>query len=64
MSVHQHRIDKDIFLAEMAKRGWAIDSNGWTVPMGRRIHDRETDWLAAILMAIECKCPHEDKPNV
>jgi hypothetical protein len=57
MSAHVHRINKDKFLAEMEKRGWKLDPLGWVVPGGRRIHQRESDWLASILLAIECECP-------
>jgi len=60
---HRHRIDKERFLAEMALRGWQLDPNGWLVPEGRRQADRESDWLASILLAIECKCPHEQENN-
>jgi hypothetical protein len=45
------------FIAEMAKRGWQLDPNGWIIPEGRRIHQRESDWLASILLSIECECP-------
>jgi hypothetical protein len=58
MSAHVHRINKDKFVAEMAKRGWTLDPNGWIVPEGRRIAQRESDWLASILLSIECECPH------
>ena len=62
MKLHQHRIDKDRFLAQMNTKGWCLDSNGsWIVPPNRRIHQREVDWLEAIVGAIECECPHEHK---
>ena len=57
MQAHNHKLNKDKFLAEMEKRGWKLDPNGWIVPEGRRIHQRESDWLASILLAIECECP-------
>jgi hypothetical protein len=60
---HTHRINKDKFLAEMEKRGWKLDPVGWVVPEGRRIHQRESDWLASILLAIECECPHAQSPQ-
>jgi hypothetical protein len=55
-SVHVHRLNKDKFIAEMARRGWQLDPNGWIIPEGRRIHQRESDWLASILLSIECEC--------
>ena len=63
MPAHQHRINRDIVLAEMERRGWKLDPNGWIVPEGRRIHDRESDWLASILLAIQCQCPHEKEAD-
>jgi hypothetical protein len=57
VSAHVHKLNKDKFIAEMAKRGWQLDPNGWIIPEGRRIHQRESDWLASILLAIECECP-------
>ena len=61
MPEHKHKLNKDKFIAEMALRGWKLDGNGWIVPEGRRIHQRESDWLASILLSIECECPHEPK---
>jgi hypothetical protein len=58
MTTHVHRLNREKFIAEMAKRGWQLDPNGWIIPEGRRIHQRESDWLASILLAIECECPH------
>jgi hypothetical protein len=60
MSAHVHKLNKDKFIAEMGKRGWQLDPNGWIIPEGRRIHQRESDWLASILLAIECECPHDN----
>jgi hypothetical protein len=57
MTAHVHRLNREKFIAEMAKRGWQLDPNGWIIPEGRRIHQRESDWLASILLAIECECP-------
>lgn len=62
VSAHVHKLNREKFIAEMAKRGWQLDPNGWIIPEGRRIHQRESDWLASILLAIECECPH-DKPE-
>ncbi len=59
MPEHKHKLNKDKFLAEMEKRGWKLDPNGWIVPEGRRLHQHESDWLASILLAIECECPHD-----
>lgn len=63
MSAHVHKLNKDKFIAEMSKRGWQLDPNGWIIPEGRRIHQRESDWLASILLSIECECPHEAHPS-
>jgi hypothetical protein len=57
MTAHVHRLNREKFIAEMAKRGWQLDTAGWIIPEGRRIHQRESDWLASILLAIECECP-------
>jgi hypothetical protein len=59
MPAHVHKLSREKFIAEMAKRGWKLDEVGWIVPEGRRIHQRESDWLASILLAIECECPQE-----
>lgn len=56
---HTHKISRDKFLAEMQRRGWRMDGNGWIVPEGRRQHDKEADWYQSIVIAIECECPHE-----
>jgi hypothetical protein len=61
VSAHVHKLNREKFLAEMEKRGWKLDGLGWIVPEGRRIHQRESDWLASILLAIECECPREPK---
>ena len=58
MPAHKHKLNKETFIAEMARRGWQLDPNGWIIPEGRRIHQRESDWLASILLSIECECPH------
>jgi hypothetical protein len=58
MLTHNHKISRDKFLAEMERRGWKMDGNGWIVPEGRRQHDKEADWYQSILAAIECECPH------
>jgi hypothetical protein len=57
MSAHVHKLSREKFIAEMARRGWKLDEVGWIVPEGRRIHQRESDWLASILLSIECECP-------
>jgi len=57
MSAHVHKLNREKFIAEMARRGWKLDEVGWIVPEGRRIHQRESDWLASILLSIECECP-------
>ena len=57
MPAHKHKLNKETFVAEMARRGWQLDPNGWIIPEGRRIHQRESDWLASILLSIECECP-------
>jgi hypothetical protein len=61
VSAHVHRLNREKFIAEMAKRGWQLDPNGWIIPEGRRIHQRESDWLASILLAIECECPVDNQ---
>jgi hypothetical protein len=57
----KHRLNKEIFLKEMEKRGWKIDPNGWIVPEGRRTAQREADWTESIIACIECS--HEKKEN-
>ena len=64
MQTHNHKFNKKKFLAEMAKRGWQLDPNGWIIPEGRRIQQRESDWLASIVLSIECECPYHNKDEV
>jgi hypothetical protein len=61
VQAHKHKLNRETFIAEMAKRGWQLDPAGWIIPTGRRIHQREADWLQSILSAIECDCPLESK---
>jgi len=60
MEAHKHKINREKFFAEMGRRGWTLDPNGWIIPEGRRRADQEADWYDALLMSIECECPYAE----
>lgn len=51
-----HKLDKDLFLKEMEKRGWKIDepTHTWLRPLGRTQAEAEKNWIDAILASISC----------
>jgi hypothetical protein len=65
MAKHEHDIDRQVFFAEMKRRGWELDQNNiWIVPTNLRRGAQDADWYAALMLSITCKCPREnDKEN-